>query len=191
MKIHYMGKYNGDEDTLPYLPHRPGAVAFKEPSEKGLAIYANVVSIVLYIPFVFFLFRYAQPFGTTGYFIGAMLSLAALFPHELLHAVCYKEDAYIYNNLKKGMLFVVGPEDMSKARFIFMCLLPNIVLGFIPFILFLIFPSLLILGSLGALCIAMGVGDYLNVFNALTQMPKGAKTYLYKFHSFWYIPDKS
>ena len=111
-----------------------------------------------------------------------------MFPHEILHALCFKEDAYIYNNLKKGMLCVVGPEDMTKSRFILMALLPNVVFGFIPFVIFLIFPSFLILGSLGAIAIAEGVGDYMNVFNALTQMPKGAKTYLYKFHSFWYLP---
>ena len=34
----------------------------------------------------------------------------------------------------------------------------------------------------------MGFGDYMNVFNALTQMPRGARTYLYGFHSYWYQP---
>ncbi|MCI8497238.1 MAG: DUF3267 domain-containing protein, partial [Clostridiales bacterium] len=34
-----------------------------------------------------------------------------------------------------------------------------------------------------------GAGDYYNVFNALTQMPKGARTYLYQFNSFWYMPE--
>ncbi|MBQ4282485.1 MAG: hypothetical protein IJB96_00980 [Lachnospira sp.] len=42
----------------------------------------------------------------------------------------------------------------------------------------------------GGLSISMGVGDFYNVFNALTQMPKGARTYLHKFNSYWYIPDK-
>ncbi len=34
--------------------------------------------------------------------------------------------------------------------------------------------------------IAMGFGDYINVFNALTQRPNGGKTYLNGFHSYWY-----
>ena len=188
MKIHFMGKYNGDEDSLPHLPHRPGAVAFKEPDSKSFAIILNIVSIVVFIPLILFLFFYAEPFNISKFFIGSLISVAAMFPHEILHALCFKEDAYIYNNLKKGMLFVVGPEDMTKSRFILMALLPNVVFGFIPFVIFLIFPSFLMLGSLGAIAIAEGVGDYMNVFNALTQMPKGAKTYLYKFHSFWYLP---
>ena len=98
---------------------------------------------------------------------------------------------YMYTNLKQGMLFVVGQENMSKTRFCLMSLLPNIIFGFIPFIIYMINPTLEILGELGAFSIAAGVGDYLNVFNALTQMPKGAKTYLSGMHSYWYLPEKN
>ena len=41
----------------------------------------------------------------------------------------------------------------------------------------------------GVIAIAMGAGDYYNVFNALTQMPKGARTYLYQMNSYWYMPE--
>ena len=33
-----------------------------------------------------------------------------------------------------------------------------------------------------------GCADYYNVKNALRQMPKGARCYLYKFNSYWYMP---
>ncbi len=79
---------------------------------------------------------------------------------------------------------------MSKARFVFMSLLPNIVFGFLPFIAAMINPSLIFLGVCGALSISMGAGDFYNVFNAITQIPKGARTYLYKFNSFWYMPSQ-
>ena len=121
-------------------------------------------------------------------FVGCLLSLVALFPHELLHAVCFREDVYLYTNLKQGMLFVVGPEDMSRARFVFMSLLPNLVFGFLPYVLGMLFPQCVFLLAFGALNIGSGAGDYYNVFNALTQMPKGARTYLHGFHSYWYIP---
>ena len=41
-----------------------------------------------------------------------------------------------------------------------------------------------------SLALVSGAGDYLNVFNALTQMPKGSRTYLYEFHSWWYLPEE-
>ncbi len=43
---------------------------------------------------------------------------------------------------------------------------------------------------LGVLAIASGFGDYINIYHALTQMPKGALTYMYGFHSYWYLPEK-
>ena len=58
-----------------------------------------------------------------------------------------------------------------------------------PFLAGMLFPRLLYFLVLGALTIGMGFGDYYNVHNALTQMPKGARTYLYGFHSFWYLPE--
>ena len=87
-------------------------------------------------------------------------------------------------------IFVVGTETMSKSRFIIMSLLPNLIFGFIPYIIAMIIPSASILGAFGAVSICMGVGDYYNAIHALVQMPKGSRTYLHKFNSFWYIPER-
>ena len=125
------------------------------------------------------------------YWAGIVAALVCLVPHEFIHAICFRKEAYIYTNLKNGLLFVVGPEDMSKSRFVIMSLMPNLLFGFLPFILYLIFPQLGFLGILGATSIPMGIGDYYNVFNALTQMPRGARTYLYGFHSWWYFPENA
>ena len=188
MKFHYKGKFSGDPDDLPYLEHEPGAVPFDEPQDpKKLGLIANGIALVIAIAALVILFLRG---GLTAFNpIGCILMLLTLFPHELLHAVCFRDDVYMYTNLKHGMLFVVGPERMSKGRFVFMSLRPNIVFGFIPFAIYLIWPEHTILGTMGALSISAGAGDFLNVFNALTQMPKGAKTYLHKFNSFWYMPE--
>lgn len=187
MRLHYCGKYTGDESVLPCKEHRANAVKFKEPEDsKKLAIVANGIALGLFAVTLTLLFIRG---GHEAYrFWVVILALLAAFPHEILHAVCFKEDVYLYTNLKQGMLFVVGPEDMSKAGFIWMSLCPNIVFGLLPFLLFLIHPEWTILGSFGAFSIPMGAGDYLNVYNALTQMPKGTRTYLHGFHSYWYYP---
>lgn len=95
-------------------------------------------------------------------FWGCVISLLLAFPHELLHAVCFKRDVYLYTNRKDGMLFVIGTEDMSKVRYIFMSMLPNLIFGFIPFAVFLINPQWKLLGCIGAFSIPMGAGDYFN-----------------------------
>ena len=164
-----------------------------------MAVIANigaiVIMILLAIPAVL---RYRAFYGGfslenlpdlfMGLFVGAIISLVIVFPHELLHAVCFKKDVYLYTNLKQGMVFVIGTETMSKMRFVFMSALPNVVFGIVPFVLGMIFPNHTWLLGFGILAVGMGAGDYYNIFNALTQMPKGARTYLYQFNSYWYIP---
>ena len=190
MKLHYKGKYNLDPDSLPHGEHQPNAVPFKEAKDvKALSLIANLAAIGLIILLAVPAFIRGRPhFDRVQLILGCMAILPILFLHELLHAICFKEDVYFYTNWKQGLLFVVGSETMSKSRFIFMSLLPNIVFGWIPYLMGMAFPSCIFLLALGTLAIGMGAGDYYNVFNACTQMPRGARTYLYKFNSFWYLP---
>ena len=194
MKLHYKGKYDLNPESLPHGEHMPGAVKFKEAeSSKQMAIIGNVLAVVLMIVFAIPAVWRARPYIADSVWqmpLGCFASLVTLFPHEFLHAICFKEDVYLYTNMKQGMLFVVGPETMSKGRFIFMSLLPNLVFGFLPYCIGMIFPQMIFLLALGCMAIGMGAGDYYNVFNALRQMPKGAKTYLYQFNSYWYMPEE-
>lgn len=191
MKLHYKGKFNGDANTLPKNAERPNSVMFKEPkSPKIFSLIMNILGFLLLFPLFFI---YAWRCGEVDYikaFLGAGLSTLMTVPHEIIHALCCKGDVNLYIYPKGGSLFVMPFEDMSKKRFVIMSLLPNLVFGFIPFIVFLIFPQFKILGALGFLSIPSGIGDYMNVFNALTQMPKGAKTYLNGFNSYWYLPEE-
>ena len=193
MKLHYMGKFNLDPHSLPHGEHQEGAVRFKEATDsKRLSVVATVISVV-----IFLVLGIAAVLRSTTMFrehilqalIALWVSILTLFPHELLHAICFKGDVYLYTNWSQGMLFVVGPETMSKARFVIMSLLPNLILGILPYVVGMIIPNAFLL-TFGAMTTSMGAGDYYNVFNALTQMPKGARTYLYEFHSYWYIPQQ-
>ncbi|MBQ1396398.1 MAG: DUF3267 domain-containing protein [Eubacterium sp.] len=193
-KIKYMGKYSGNPDDLPTQTYREGSVKFKEPETmKKLAIIANIGALIVavFTLGLFYLRGGIGMFGNFGIPVGFLLVVVTMLPHEYLHAICFKEEVYVYTNLKQGLLFVVGPEAMTKGRFIFMSMLPNLVFGFIPYILYMIWPNLVVLGALGALAIPAGFGDYMNVFNAATQMPKGALTYLYKTNSYWFMPKEA
>lgn len=185
VKLIYKGKFDGNYDNLPYREHKPNYVKFKEASNATeLAIKANIVAIILLILLLVIAFKQGNYLNNWG----ILLSLLSLFPHEFLHAICFKEEVYLYTLLKKGILFVVGNEDMSKTRFIIMSLLPNVVLGIGPYIIGLIIKNS-VLTTLGIFATSMGCGDFINVYNAITQMPKGTRTYLHKFNSYWYMPD--
>ena len=189
MKLHYKGKFDGNEDKLPSgeLEKHPNAVKFKEIDNiNKLMVIMNIVAfVVLIILDGVYIWRIGSVEQVN--WIGLILACLTLFPHELLHAICFKENVEMY--LANGGAFVCGNETMSKTRFVFMSMLPNVVFGFIPFSIFLFFPHLTILGTLGFVAISMGVGDYYNVFNALTQMPKGARCFMEKQNSYWYMPE--
>ena len=193
MKLHYMGKFNLDPHSLPHGEYQEGAVPFKEATDsKRLSMIATVISVVIFVVLgVAAILRSTAVFKE--HYLQALLalwvSILTLFPHELLHAICFKGDVYLYTNWSQGMLFVVGPETMSKTRFVILSLLPNLILGILPYVVGMIIPNAFLL-TFGVMTTSMGAGDYYNVFNALTQMPKGARTYLYEFHSYWYIPQQ-
>ena len=193
MKLHYCGKFDGKEESLPTKEHHPGAVQFREPEPKKFTLIANLGAILLafllLVPFFLLGRDYFSAKTPVHLFIACMAFWAAMIPHELMHASCFRGDVYLYTWLKRGALFVVGPEDMSKGRFVFMSLLPNLILGVVPYAVYLFLPQLSGVGLFGVIALASGFGDYINVYHALTQMPKGARTYLNGFHSYWFIPE--
>ncbi|MBR5001413.1 MAG: DUF3267 domain-containing protein, partial [Firmicutes bacterium] len=125
-KLHYRGKFRGNVKDLPQRTHPPGAVKFKE-AENPVQLAKQVAGwsfVVLVVGIAgLFLRGGFQALSLGGYLATAL----SLFPHEFLHGLCFKEDAYVYTNWKQGMLFVVGTEDMSRRRFVWMSLFPNIV----------------------------------------------------------------
>ncbi|MBR1731265.1 MAG: DUF3267 domain-containing protein [Ruminococcus sp.] len=196
MKLTFKKGFDGDYGKLPRREVE-GAVVFKEPENIAkFSIIANSIAVVIMFgALVPIALRYGiNFFGDNGFtiqlLIGALLSLAVLFPHEILHALCFKEEVEMYTYLKKGFMFVFGTESMSKARFVFMSLLPNICFGVIPYALWFVFPSQIWLGIFGAMNLGAGAGDYINVFNALTQVPKGGLVFMSGHRSYWYLPDE-
>lgn len=185
MKLHFIGKFDGNPEHLKNQRMVENAIPFREPAPEKIAMVANVISIIIIIITIGIGYLRTSGFDFINV-TGLVLAVISLVPHEILHALCFREDVYFYTYLKQMTIFVVGSEDMTKGRFVFMSLLPNIVFGFIPFIIFLIEPSYTLLGSLGALAIAFGAGDYMNVFNAITQMPKRSYAFMYQMNTYWH-----
>ena len=175
------------------IAYQPNAVKFKEvSSSKELAVIANTIGLILMVILsipILLVYKNDLLLYFDDVMLAVIFPILTMFPHELLHALCFKEDVYLYTNFKQGMVFVLGTETMSKKRFIFMSFLPNLVFGFLPYCLSFLGTKYLMFALWGVIAVAMGAGDYCNVFNALTQMPKGARTYLYQMNSYWYIPE--
>jgi Zn-dependent protease with chaperone function len=195
MKLIYKGKYDGVIEEFSSSKNIKNATKYKEADSleemaKIITIPANVIQFILLL--IVILIVGVDNFERTMFIliIAFIVSLFTMIPHELLHGVCYKKKVYLYTNLKQLMLFIVGEDHLSKWMFIFMCMFPNIVFGFIPYIIFLINSKFIFLGMLGAMCISYGMGDYYNVWNTIKQVPRNAKVFSKGHNSYWYIPSK-
>ncbi len=199
MKLIYKGIYK-NADQLPKGDLPPDAVKFREPKTP---LQLNIVATLFMLPValligLFILLSYLI-YGqihfqnnSLYFIIGMVLSLATIFPHELLHAVCFGKNAEVqlFVSIKMLMAFVVSTQPVSKRRFIFLSLLPNLVFGWIPLLLWAVLPYHEVVSNLlfsfSALCTFLGAGDYLNVVNGLIQMPKGSIQQMSGFNSYWY-----
>ena len=200
MKLIYRGRYTG-ESQLPRADLPPGAVPFREPADTAalnlaamkwslLALAAAAALGVVTIPL-----RGGLVLGAGFWFMaGFAASFLTLLPHELLHGLCFGRGAevHLFVSPKDLMAFVVCTRPVSRGRFILMSLLPNLIFGWLPFLLWCLTPysgaGSDILLWFSSCCISFGGGDYLNVWNALRQMPRGSIQQISGFHSYWYMP---
>ena len=125
--------------------------------------------------------------------IGILLGLLLMPVHELLHALCYEkgQKVYIGISLKKFAAFAVCHEPISKRRFIVMSLMP-VLLGVVPFVVFLLAPPN---GILSGICIPLGVmgvlspmPDYMAVSIVCRQVPPKAYVHTQNHGFYWYNP---
>lgn len=200
MKLTWKGKYvNEKQLTVGTLPDN--AVKFREPETPAkLSLAASIFAIPVIILIGIAIFIKSLLYGSFDSFVilnvlGLLLSFLTVIPHEFLHAIAFPKQAEVevWYSLKNMMAFVFTTCPVSKGRFIFVSLLPNIIFGIIPLIIWVLLPPKFseaagVVFSFAAWCLLLGVGDYLNVYNAITQMPKGSMTQLSGFHSYWYLP---
>ena len=200
MRLICRGIYRG-EDQLPRgdLPER--AVPFREPEDPAAlgrqAMLFLIPSLGAALAVVFGAVFLRDDLSIRVFpwlILGCAASLLAVVPHELLHGLCFGWDAEVelFFSPRDGMAFVVSTRPVSRGRFVWMCLCPNLVLGALPLLVWALLScppqagSFLLGFALSS--IGMGCGDYLNVYNALRQMPRGSVQQLSGFHSYWYLP---
>lgn len=194
MKLIYKGKYTGKVEEFESAKKVKNAIKYKEVETledmvKILTIPANILQILLIIITLLIIGFDNFDKKIIIFLCSFVLSVLLMIPHELLHAICYKEKVYMYTNLKQMMLFIIGEDHLSKWKFVFMSLLPNLLFGFIPYVLFLINNDLLFLGFLGMVSITYGMGDYYNIWNTIRQVPKNGLVFAKGHNSYWYVPE--
>lgn len=201
MKFVWKGKFTGyDQLPIGHLPEN--AVRYEEPetvaelSKKASWFLIPVGVFVLVIVLLRRLFFGEFPPFDISLF-GVFIAFLMIMPHEFLHGIVFPKGAEVevYYSIKNMMAFVISTHPTSKNRFIFLSALPNVVFGVLPLILWLVLPSEFVklgqvLFTFGAVSMTFGVGDFMNIYNTIRQVPAGGMTQLSGFHSYWFMPVK-
>ncbi|EHK2441555.1 DUF3267 domain-containing protein [Clostridium perfringens] len=202
MKLIWKGKFNGVED-LPIGELPKNAVRFEEPeSAEELAKETRrfLIPVVIFLLIVIFLrIKINGFFGVSDVIniFGIILIPFSILPHEYLHSIFFPKDAEVemWYSIKQRLALVTSTTAITKKRFIFLSLFPNIVFGFLPLIIWIFIPSYMsfisgILFTFGFISLIMGVGDFMNIYNTIKQVPKGAMTQISGFNSYWFFKEK-
>jgi len=187
-------------DQLPEGNLPDNAVKFNEP-ETFLTL--NLMASIFVIPVfcIFGILYYIKTFlGLTvdfwGMFniIGFVMSVIMLIPHEYLHAIALPKQAevQVWYSFRNMLMFTYTTYPTSKLRFILSSLLPGSIFGFIPLAIWMFIPDgsaeiSKTLFSFAFFSLVLCIGDFINVLNAATQMPRNSVTQLSGMHSYWYM----
>ena len=198
LKLIWKGKFNGFEDLKVDKPPK-NAIAFEEPeSAKDLAkeTRRSLIPVIVFLIIVIFLrgkIRGAFKIGDILNIFGVVLVIISILPHEYFHALAFPRDAEVefWYSFKQRTALVISKEPITKRRFIFLNLLPNIVFGFLPLIIWIFIPNNMsflsgTLFTFGFIDLIIGAGDFMNVYNAIKQVPKEALIQISAFDSYWF-----
>lgn len=203
LNITYSGKFENEKQLIrnDKLPQK--AIQFKE-GKKIEDIYnlGFILESLIIIPIIIITIVRIQ--GIDGYInlnlkTGIIIAVTILinyilkFLHEYIHAMLYpiKSKKTIWKYTSKGSYFIYCNTQISKKRFIVISLAPMIVLGIIPFIVWLFIADKieltisLVYVFLTWIMIFFSMGDLVNVYNTIKQVPKNAKVFNYGLHSYW------
>jgi len=197
MKLIYRGIFKSNEQ-LPIGVLPENAVKFKEPKNMAeTMIVASIFILPAMLGVFLFLLGSRLLHGNLEVnvtLIGLLLAMLSLVPHEYLHAMCFGKEAEVelFIAPKQIALFVTSTQPITKGRFIFMSLFPNLAFGWLPLAVWMFLPYNTVFSdhllTFSVLSILFGIGDYMNVFNAVRQMPKGSMQQISGFNSYWFIP---
>lgn len=130
-------------------------------------------------------------FNKIALFVGVGLSLVFLVVHELIHALCCPKGTTVFFYLTSAGISCVPTCSLKKIRYLLIALMPTVVLGIIPFVVWLCFPglnviisSILFAFSIGSL--SMSVGDIYNAILAAVKMNRNSVLVTSKTNIYYY-----
>ena len=193
-------KLNFDDFPKSTLPDN--AVKFVEANSKKtlyisyikwVIIVAIIMEIIIHL--ICNIFHWNADIYEGVNYISIVLLIISIIPHEIIHLMGFGKGGFSNSTLYLGLVIcaVHCTKPVSKRRFIFLSILPTLCFGVIPFAIWIIYIHNTDLGVIllkfSFYSILAGCGDFINIKNAITQMPKGSMQQLSGMNSYWYLAD--
>ncbi|MDE7295174.1 MAG: DUF3267 domain-containing protein [Oscillospiraceae bacterium] len=198
LNIAYKGKLKSENQLIgdDKLPQK--AVQFNEGENiEDLFNFGFVIELPIIIPIMLItIFRLENIEGHINLNLRLIFIIAVAFLLNYLlnfiHSILFpiKSEKTIWN-ATKGAYFIYCNAKISKSRFIVISLAPMIILGIIPFIIWVFtankmeFTISLAYVILTWIMIISAMGDLANVYNTIKQVPRNAKVFNYGLQSYW------
>ena len=186
------GKFKSEDELINGKQLPDGAIQFKEgDSLQDAFIKGLLIGLPLFVVMIVsMIFRLRNVNYKLEMNIQTGITFATMI---IIHGIFYPLSAEkaIWKLQEQGAYFVYCDETVSKERFIVLSIAPAIILGIIPFVGLLIFAELISAACIIATWIVslimtvMAIGDFANIYNAIKQVPKGAKVFNYGMHTYW------
>ncbi len=205
--IKYMGKYTSDEQLIKRKEIPENAVEFgiitdlKKELGRGFLMLLPLF-LIMVMATIFKVknvdYHIQKDYRIIISIIMVIASVRVLtLVHEFIHCLFYPRKALktIWHSKEQGAYFVYCEEEVSKLRFIIMCLAPMFILGIIPFIIWLILPNVISMPYNIAVAIItwimtiIAMGDVSNIYWIIKEVPAGAKVFNYGLLRSFYLKD--
>lgn len=203
--IRFKGIFKNEEQLRkPSMPNE--SIKFEEPEDintflkNGLFISLPIICSSFIIAGQTILYVVENnPINKKDVIISIMVSSIILIwcplVHEIIHAFFfprkYLKEIYVSKDLTSMFVYCTAP--VSRLRFITILLAPNMVLGVLPLFTVLLYKNILLPTMVLTIIITsffsiiIGIGDYYNIYNTMSQVPKNAFIFNSGLHSYWYI----
>lgn len=205
LNIKFKGNYQDDSQLIKRKTIPKDAIEFgivdnlSKEFARGLIIILPLMAIMILL--VYFKVKNIDYHLTMNldivisFFIVIISVYLLTFVHEIIHALFYPKNVekQIWKSKKDGAYFVYCEEPISKSRFIILCLAPMVILGIIPFTIWLLLPEFIPMPYNIAVPIIlwlmtiMAMGDVANVYHVVKEVPNKTKVFNHGLLRSFYI----
>ena len=200
LNIRFKGIYEDEESIKRTSKLRKNSTMFNEEAtaqefgKRSTLFVTPLIVIMIIIALIVSELKHVKfSLNPTDIIISIIILIPLAILVQLIHALTYpKEAEKNFYLIKKDLgIILLSNTPVTKRRYILLCIMPTIILSFIPYITMLIFMDKLPVKLANFIYIdsiainILTAGSLLTAYKTIKQVPKDAKVFNHGYHSYW------